>query len=322
MKMNTYSDGNSSPESHFHPFLGERLRRAREYLGYTRQDSAQHIGVDQSMVYDFERGSRKVSDDTLKKFSDLYQRSVDWLTLEQRPTESMHTGSMAPLPKGFESKDWDEIQTFKQVLGAFSRNSKESHDVERLVTFIGAGKCHEKLHQELNTYQWSHDNGYVDIFYAISRLDITLILRPISILGSVFRLNRRTGLILSVNRPTTELRFASASALVRLIGIHQRSRKKSDKFWYSLASEQDLSKFERDNLKASLDLLLPTYLLAALQTRQKWTNADLANPVIMYQASLRLETSYKATVRAFLRSQYISVSEARKLLRENFCEKT
>ena len=315
MKNEIKLAANSSQGSYFNPFLGERLRIAREYLGYSSQESAKHIGVDHSLVLDIESGISEVSNEILKKFSDLYLRSVGWLTSDPKPAESS-----APLPKGLEAKDWQELRTFKNLLESYSRSFRKSYDIERLSTFMGAGKCLERLHQELNTYQSSVDNGYVDIFDAISRLEITLILRPINSLGSVFRVGQRSGLILSVNRPVIDLRLASASALVLLMGIFRQSQTKTDKFWYSLMPEDELNKFERENLKASLDILLPTYLIANLQTKNKWTNTDLTNPVNMYQASLRLEMSYQATVRAYLRSQCISVTEAKKLLQENLTD--
>lgn len=299
------------------PFVGERLRLAREYLGFSCDASAEQLGVSRSLVVELEEGSIEVSDELLSKCAILYKRTIDWFTHSQRQAESMVVESLTPPPKGFDSNDWEELRTFEQILGSMPDKSKETDDIERLSSFLGDRKRIEELHQELNTYNSSLENGYVDIFQAVFRLGITLILRPLKVLGSILKLKQQSGLILSVDRSVNELRFATASALVRLMCTRRISGKSADKFWYSLKSEFELNKFERDILKNSLDFLLPNFLLASLQTKQRWSNTDLADPVNMYQASLRLGTSYQATVRAYLFCQFISLSEAKKLLQKN-----
>lgn len=253
MIKDTIANVRSSSNDRGTPFVGERLRLAREYLGFSRDASAEQLGVSRSLVMELEEGSIEVSDELLSNCAILYKRTIDWFRYSQRLTESMVVESLTPPPKGFNSNDWEELRTFEQILGAMPDKFEETDDIERLSSFLGDRKRIEELHQELNTYNSSLENGYVDIFQAVFRLGITLILRPLRALGSILKLKQQYGLILSVDRSVNELRFATASALVRLMGTRRISGKNPDKFWYSLKSELELNKFERDNLKNSLE---------------------------------------------------------------------
>ncbi len=68
------------------------------------------------------------------------------------------------------------------------------------------------------------------------------------------------------------------------------------------------------NLSSPLNILLPKYLLASLQSRCKWTNRELTDPINIYQASLRLQTCYSETVQAFTQHGFISELVGKKLL--------
>lgn len=305
------------PSEGIYPYLGERMSYAREYLGLSREESAQKLGLNLVKFCDIEEGREKVSDEILSKISETFNRSINWLTLSQGLPESELAKSFTPLPTDFTYKDLGEFQAFEQVIESMSQSSKESDGLKKLNANLSESNFVDALHQELGTYQSSLDYGYVDIIDAIFRLGVTLIFRPLKGLGSVLSLERTSGVMLSVSRSMNELRFASASALSWLIEIHKLKEKKSQKAWYSLVSESKLCKSDRENLKHSLYLLLPDFLLSELQTKFKWSNTDLTNPVNMYQASLRLGASYALTVKAYLRSNCITISQAKTLLKED-----
>ena len=62
--------------------LGERLRQAREYLGFSQDQVAAFLGVPRSALSLMETGQRKVEALELKKLAGLYKRSVGYFTGE------------------------------------------------------------------------------------------------------------------------------------------------------------------------------------------------------------------------------------------------
>jgi transcriptional regulator with XRE-family HTH domain len=63
--------------------LGERLREAREYLGFTQEEVAKFMGVARSALSLLETGQRKVDALELKKLATLYKRPVSHFTGEE-----------------------------------------------------------------------------------------------------------------------------------------------------------------------------------------------------------------------------------------------
>jgi len=63
--------------------LGERLREAREYLGFSQDEVATFLGVSRSALSNIETGQRKVDALELKKLAGLYKRPVTFFTGEE-----------------------------------------------------------------------------------------------------------------------------------------------------------------------------------------------------------------------------------------------
>jgi transcriptional regulator with XRE-family HTH domain len=63
--------------------LGERLREAREYLGFSQEEVATFLGVSRSALSNMETGQRKVEALELKKLAGLYKRTVSYFTGEE-----------------------------------------------------------------------------------------------------------------------------------------------------------------------------------------------------------------------------------------------
>jgi transcriptional regulator with XRE-family HTH domain len=66
--------------------LGERLREAREYLGFSQDQVATYLGVSRSALSLMETGQRKVEALELKRLAELYKRPIGFFTGE-RPEE-------------------------------------------------------------------------------------------------------------------------------------------------------------------------------------------------------------------------------------------
>src|SRR5271157_2636921 len=63
--------------------LGERLREAREYLGFSQDQVATFLGIPRSALSLMETGQRKVDALELKQMAGLYKRPVGHFTGEE-----------------------------------------------------------------------------------------------------------------------------------------------------------------------------------------------------------------------------------------------
>lgn len=63
--------------------LGERLREAREYLGFSQDQVATFLGISRSALSLIETGQRKVDALELKKLAGLYKRPAGYFTGEE-----------------------------------------------------------------------------------------------------------------------------------------------------------------------------------------------------------------------------------------------
>jgi transcriptional regulator with XRE-family HTH domain len=63
--------------------LGNRLREAREYLGFSQEEVANYLGVPRTALTSIEAGTRKVDALELKKLSSLFKRPVAHFTGEE-----------------------------------------------------------------------------------------------------------------------------------------------------------------------------------------------------------------------------------------------
>lgn len=68
----------------------EKLRDAREKLGYSQEYVARCLGVSRSTITQIELGNRRISADEIKSFCELYRLSADYLTgVEQVPSNQL-----------------------------------------------------------------------------------------------------------------------------------------------------------------------------------------------------------------------------------------
>src|SRR6266511_4707474 len=98
--------------------LGEKLRQAREYLGYSQDEVAKAVGIPRAGISLIESGQRRVDALELKKFAVIYQRSVGYFTGEEQsdlrlPPEVEH---LARATKGLSEKDREELARFAEFL--------------------------------------------------------------------------------------------------------------------------------------------------------------------------------------------------------------
>lgn len=96
--------------------LGERLRKAREYVGLSQEDVALHLGVPRTAVTQMEKGNRRIDATELSKLAALLQCSAAHLLGE---AEEDGTGSFELLRRATSSlseKDQEQVLRFAEFL--------------------------------------------------------------------------------------------------------------------------------------------------------------------------------------------------------------
>jgi transcriptional regulator with XRE-family HTH domain len=99
--------------------LGERLREAREYLGFSQDQVATFLGVSRSALSLMESGQRKVDALELKKLAGLYKRSVGYFTGEDDDAAiGADVKHLARKVSDLSSEDKEELVRFADYLRA------------------------------------------------------------------------------------------------------------------------------------------------------------------------------------------------------------
>lgn len=96
--------------------LAERLRHAREYLGLSQEEVAQHVGMPRPAVSQIEHGNRRVDAIELAKFAKLYQRPVSFFTGEEPIGEAPQLELLKRAAAELSDKDRDEVLRYAEFL--------------------------------------------------------------------------------------------------------------------------------------------------------------------------------------------------------------
>ena len=100
--------------------LGERLREAREYLGFSQDQVATFLGIPRSALSLMETGQRKVDALELKKLAGLYKRPVGYFTGDETEEVSFSTDvkHLARKVSELSPDDREELGRFADFLRA------------------------------------------------------------------------------------------------------------------------------------------------------------------------------------------------------------
>lgn len=98
--------------------IAERLRAAREYIGFSQAEAAQISGLSYSAISDIESGARKVESAELSRLSNIYRRTANYFLTDCEPayTEPDQFAFLARAIKGLSQKDIEEVAHFAEFL--------------------------------------------------------------------------------------------------------------------------------------------------------------------------------------------------------------
>ena len=99
--------------------MGEKLRQAREYVGYSQDEVANFLRVPRTAITNIESGQRKVDALELKRLAELYRQPVTHFTGDEDeagsalPTDVAHLARQAT---ALSMKDREELGRFADFL--------------------------------------------------------------------------------------------------------------------------------------------------------------------------------------------------------------
>lgn len=80
--------------------IGTRIRRRREHIGLTQEQLGEACGLSSSFIGHIERGSRKLSVESLYKLASVLDVSADYLLFGRMLQEASLPGEISSLLKG------------------------------------------------------------------------------------------------------------------------------------------------------------------------------------------------------------------------------
>jgi len=97
----------------------ERLREAREYLGFSQEEVSTYLGIARSALSNIETGQRKVDALELKKLAHLYKRPVSHFTGSEVETPiDKDVAHLARKAAELSPQDREELSRFADFLHA------------------------------------------------------------------------------------------------------------------------------------------------------------------------------------------------------------
>lgn len=97
--------------------IGDRLRRAREYLELKQEEAAEAVGLARSALSLIENGRRKVDAVELSRFAQVYGQSIEALTgVAEIPPLPESVQALARAATELSAEDRDELLRFAEFL--------------------------------------------------------------------------------------------------------------------------------------------------------------------------------------------------------------
>jgi len=160
-----------------------------------------------------------------------------------------------------------------------------------------------RLHRKLSMRERIEENGgRIDVFDTLVQGGVPLLFKPLDGLLGVFMDDPMPGILVTTKRPLSVQRFTGAHELGHFRFKHQPSLDDNSMLRRSPFSTH--TTYEQQEMEAdafATEFMLPPWLFATHFRRHGWTAAMMADPLIVYQLSLRVGASYEATCRSLAR---------------------
>ena len=175
----------------------------------------------------------------------------------------------------------------------------------------------ERLHREFDSRKRAEaGEGRIDVFGMLVERDIPVMFQPLKNLLGAFVDDPDKGIIVTSQRPLPVQRFTAAHELGHKTLGHEASFDEEDVLNRALfPGEGDYDRREIQANAFASQLLTPSWLLAQHMKGQGWTRDNLTDPVVVYQLSLRMGSSYTATCYAIEQAKGIDARTRERLLR-------
>jgi Zn-dependent peptidase ImmA (M78 family) len=147
----------------------------------------------------------------------------------------------------------------------------------------------------------------IDVVKAIHTLDVPLLFRPLHGLLGAYVTYPRSGILVTTERPRSVQRLTAAHELGHHYLNHTGSLDSPSTILDRstlLSGRGQLIEIEADSFAS--EFLMPVWLLRTHVMLHKWQALDLANPIVVYQLSLRLGVSYQAACVALTQHRLIA----------------
>jgi Zn-dependent peptidase ImmA (M78 family) len=173
-----------------------------------------------------------------------------------------------------------------------------------------------RLHQHLNLRsRIEHRGGNVDVFGAIQKLNLPLLLRPLDGLLGAYLDAPFPGVLVTTARPMSIQRWTAAHELGHHTLRHKPSLDDESILRRMPLADSGGGDFQEHEADAfAVEFMTPRWLILWHSQRQGWSVDDFIHPHIVYQLSLRIGASYEATCWTLARHRYISAAKPSELL--------
>lgn len=94
--------------------IGSRIRKQREFLGYTRDDMAEQLSVSKNFCRDVEIGAKGMSVQTLYNFSKTLKLSIDYILNGEQNVDNIE-----PLINMLKSCKPEKLKYAEDILKAY-----------------------------------------------------------------------------------------------------------------------------------------------------------------------------------------------------------
>lgn len=184
---------------------------------------------------------------------------------------------------------------------------------------LNAAQAADRLHLQYDTRAHAEaGEGRIDVFDMLVQQDIPTMFQPLDkLLGAFLDEDGSRGVIVTTQRQLPVQRYTAAHELGHAMLGHKPSADLEDILARSPYVDHEDGRYDVQEIQANVfasHLLIPRWLLVKHMLRQGWSAADLVNPDVVYQLSLRLGASYAATCHALTQNKVFGVGQCDQLL--------